>query len=185
MSAISHPSSSANSRNSRNTSSNNNSDERSKNYNKIRKLKIGKRKTPRYLQSTSASASPGCGDTSGTYHSIYLGCYDDKLYSRAMPFELYGEMSRDKRLGHSALDCERECSSRGYRYFAREYRGQCFCGNDEREYKQYGLVSGCNCCGENVGGGKMCVWEVRINMQCSLYVVCFLLILSGFNTTPF
>jgi len=114
--------------------------------------------TPRLLVSGSPSA-PGCGGSSGTTHSVYIGCYDDKSNDRAMPFELYGGHSRIKRLGHGAVDCERECSKLGYRYFAREFRGQCFCGNSEAEYSKHGEDIGCDCCGQNVGPGRMCVWE--------------------------
>lgn len=118
-------------------------------------LKVG---TPRFLASGSHSA-PGCGGSSGTIHSVYIGCYDDQSNDRAMPFELYEGHSRIKRLGHGAVDCERECSKLGYRYFAREFRGQCFCGNSEAEYSKHGEDIGCDCCGQNVGPGRMCVWE--------------------------
>ncbi|KAL7546789.1 hypothetical protein ACHAWF_010121 [Thalassiosira exigua] len=110
--------------------------------------------------STPSASAPGCGPSPGTFHSPYLGCYVDKVGDRALPFELFAGMSRNKRLGHGALDCERHCSQRGYRYFAREYRGQCFCGNNDLgRITRHGATSGCNCCGGNVGPGKMCLWE--------------------------
>ena len=145
----------------RNISSNNKND-KTENTN----IKLSKRQTPRYLQSSSSSSAPGCGGNSGTTHSVYLGCYDDEAKDRAMPFELYEGYSSAKRLGHAALDCERECSNLGYRYFAREFRGQCFCGNSPAEYSKHGLDTGCNCCAENVGPGKMCVWEVSRQYTC-------------------
>ncbi|KAL7531376.1 hypothetical protein ACHAXR_004004 [Thalassiosira sp. AJA248-18] len=115
----------------------------------------------RQSTASSSSAAPGCGPTPGTHHSPYLGCYADKINDRAFPFELHESMSRSKRIGHGALDCERECSSRGYRYFGREYKGQCFCGNVMLEdIVRHGEESGCDCCGSHVGSGnKMCVWE--------------------------
>ncbi|KAL7530617.1 hypothetical protein ACHAXR_004582 [Thalassiosira sp. AJA248-18] len=113
---------------------------------------------------SSSAAAPGCGPTPGTHHSPYLGCYNDRINSRAFPYELHeNKKSRSKRFGHGALDCERECTSRGYRYFGREFKGQCFCGNGRLEdIVRHGMVEsgGCDCCGGHVGGGgKMCVWE--------------------------
>ena len=116
--------------------------------------------TNRQTQSTS-NAAPGCGPTSGTHHSPYIGCYTDKLSDRAFPFQLYADSSTtNKDKGHGALDCERECTSRGYRYIGREFKGQCFCGNNLDDIVRHGMDSGCNCCGYNVGSNKMCVWEV-------------------------
>lgn len=114
---------------------------------------IANRQTPRHLTSTGSSTNaPGCGSSSGTYHSVYLGCYDDRQDDRAFPFQVPSN-------GHGALDCERECTSRSYRYFGRQFKGQCFCGSDYSQIVRHGTESGCNCCGENVGGGKQCVWE--------------------------
>ena len=115
----------------------------------------------RQTQSTTSSSAPGCGPTSGTHHSPYIGCYTDKLSDRAFPFQLYADSSTtNKDKGHGALDCERECTSRGYRYIGREFKGQCFCGNNLDDIVRHGMDSGCNCCGYNVGSNKMCVWEV-------------------------
>ncbi|KAL7438649.1 hypothetical protein ACHAXM_007362 [Skeletonema potamos] len=111
---------------------------------------IANRHIPRYL--TSVANAPGCGPSSGTYHSVYLGCYDDRQEDRAFPFQVPSD-------GHGALDCERECTTRSYRYFGRQFKGQCFCGSDYGQIVRHGADSGCNCCGENVGGGKQCVWE--------------------------
>ena len=108
----------------------------------------------------AAAAAPGCGPTSGTHHSPYIGCYTEKISDRAFPYQLYAN-SPTKNKGHGALDCERECSSKGYRYIGRQFKGQCFCGNELDDIVRYGTDSGCNCCGYNVGANKMCVWEVR------------------------
>jgi hypothetical protein len=52
---------------------------------------------------------------------------------------------------HGALDCERECDRRGFRYFGREYRGKCFCGialgDITRHGKEEDDDGGCDCCG--------------------------------------
>ena len=111
-------------------------------------------------QTTSSSAAPGCGPSSGTIHSPYLGCFTDKSTDRAFPHEHNGGLSNSLRFGHGALDCERVCSKAGYRYFGREFKGQCFCGNELERIVRHGRDEGCDCCGGNVGAGKMCVWEV-------------------------
>ena len=118
--------------------------------------------------SSSSVAAPGCGPSSGTIHSPYLGCFTDKASDRAFPYEHNGGLSNSLRFGHGALDCERVCSNNkannnggdGYRYFGREFKGQCFCGNELERIVMYGMDEGCDCCGGNVGAGKMCVWEV-------------------------
>lgn len=116
-------------------------------------ITIANRQTSRHLTSTgSSNNAPGCGPSSGTYHSVYLGCYDDRQEDRAFPFQVPFSF-------HGALDCERECTSRNYLYFGRQFKGQCFCGSDYSQIVRHGADSGCNCCGENVGGGKQCVWE--------------------------
>jgi len=107
---------------------------------------------------TRTAHAPGCGGA-GTYHSPYLGCWDDKVNDRAFPFELHEGHSSDKRFGHGALDCERECSHRGYRYFGRQFKGQCFCGTDMSQITRHGRENNCDCCGANVGSGRFCLWE--------------------------
>lgn len=116
-------------------------------------------RTTRQTANQSNTPAPGCGPSPGTHHSPYLGCYTDRSKSRAFPFELHENQSRIRRLGHGALDCERECSNRGYRFFGREFRGQCFCGDELESIVRYGVGDGCDCCGGDVGAGRMCVWE--------------------------
>jgi hypothetical protein len=124
----------------------------------LKQQRLGRRATSSY-EVGGAVTAPGCGPTPGTHHSPYLGCYSDKKDDRAFPYELYGGMP--SRFEHGALDCERECTKRGFRYFGREYIGQCFCGNAIDDITRHGMDDGCDCCGTNVGEGKMCVWEVR------------------------
>ncbi|KAL3823573.1 hypothetical protein ACHAXA_002914 [Cyclostephanos tholiformis] len=122
----------------------------------LKQQRLGRRATSSY-EVGGAVTAPGCGPTPGTHHSPYLGCYSDKKDDRAFPYELYGGMP--SRFEHGALDCERECTKRGFRYFGREYIGQCFCGNAIDDITRHGMDDGCDCCGTNVGEGKMCVWE--------------------------
>ena len=111
------------------------------------------RRISRHMTDTSSvNYAPGCGQSTGTNHSIYLGCYDDQQDDRAFPFQVPSN-------GHGSLDCERECTTRGYRYFGRQFKGQCFCGSNFSQIVRHGIESDCNCCGENVGGGRNCVWE--------------------------
>jgi len=117
--------------------------------------------TLRHLKATSNNDdAPGCGPSPGTHHSPYLGCYADKSNDRAFPYELHSG-GKNKNRGHGALDCERECSMRGFRYIGREFRGQCFCGGELESIVRHGDVvdGGCDCCGGNVGPHRMCVWE--------------------------
>mmetsp|Transcript_891 Transcript_891/g.1411 ORF Transcript_891/g.1411 Transcript_891/m.1411 type:complete len:428 (+) Transcript_891:265-1548(+) len=93
-------------------------------------------------------AAPGCTDRFNA--APYMGCYVDRNRRRALPHEVHGR-------GYSAEDCHVECNKAGYKYFARQWRGQCFCGN--HDYDKYGPASNCNCCGRSVGANKMCVWE--------------------------
>ena len=96
-------------------------------------------------------AAPGC-DGSGAPAAPYLGCYNDKNMKRALPYEVSGR-------GHSAKDCQDECADKGMKYFAREWKGQCFCSEDD-DFGKHGTASDCDCCGNNVGLKKMCVWVV-------------------------
>ncbi len=104
------------------------------------------------IDTGSSNYAPGCGESTGTYHSKYLGCYDDRQDDRAFPYQVPSN-------GYGTVDCERECTSRRYRYFGRQFKGQCFCGSDYSQIVRHGTDTGCNCCAANVGGGKQCVWE--------------------------
>ena len=73
------------------------------------------------LQSEQYDAAPGCTDK--FQDAPYLGCYEDRHKNRALPHEVNGRY-------HSAEDCHTECNKAGYMYFSRQWRGQCFCGND-------------------------------------------------------
>ena len=55
------------------------------------------------------------------------------------------------------MKCEEEYEKKGFKYFAREWKGQCFCSN-VNDYGMHGTKDGCDCCGGNVGGNKMCVY---------------------------
>jgi len=101
------------------------------------------------LQSEAQNtAAPGCTDK---FHDApYMGCYEDRNKNRALPHEVNGKY-------HSAEDCHEECTKAGYTFFARQWRGQCFCGNEG--YDKYGSATNCDCCGRDVGPNKMCVWQ--------------------------
>jgi hypothetical protein len=65
--------------------------------------------------------APGCMDK---FHDApYVGCYEDRQKDRALSHKVMGRY-------HSAETCHVECNKLGYRYFARQWRGQCFCGNE-------------------------------------------------------
>jgi hypothetical protein len=78
--------------------------------------------------------------------AAYVGCYADRNNHRAMPYEVRGA-------GHSARECMEECRDKGYAHFARQWKGQCFCG-DGSEHTKHGEERNCDCCKDNVGGNK-------------------------------
>ena len=79
-------------------------------------------------------------------NASYLGCFDDQNNKRAMPYQVRGQ-------GHSARECMRACDKKGYSTFARQWKGQCFCGDGD-DHERHGKERGCDCCDDNVGGGK-------------------------------
>eukprot|EP00581_Thalassiosira_minuscula_P009335 CAMPEP_0183704974 /NCGR_PEP_ID=MMETSP0737-20130205/2180_1 /TAXON_ID=385413 /ORGANISM="Thalassiosira miniscula, Strain CCMP1093" /LENGTH=171 /DNA_ID=CAMNT_0025932015 /DNA_START=253 /DNA_END=768 /DNA_ORIENTATION=- len=93
---------------------------------------------------------PGCED-GGAPGAPYLGCFEDLQRDRAMEYEVRGR-------GHSPKECRDECSEKGMKYFSRQWRGQCFCSEDD-DYDKHGVAKDCDCCGDNVGGKKQCVWS--------------------------
>jgi len=76
----------------------------------------------------------------------YLGCFND-AGDRALPIF--------KGSGKSTDQCSKLCD--GYQYYARQWTGECWCGNTA--YNKYGIGSGCDCHGSNVGGWKQCVYK--------------------------
>ena len=59
---------------------------------------------------------------------------------------------------HSVDYCNVECTTRGFKYSARQYDGECYCGNSG--YDKHGgsnLCGGCN--SANIGGYLSCVYE--------------------------
>lgn len=100
---------------------------------------------------TAGTVAPGC-DENGAPVGPYLGCYENRNNDRALPYQVNGR-------NHKAKDCQDECSKKGMKYFAREWKGQCFC-SDDSDYGKHGSASNCDCCGSNVGARKMCVWAV-------------------------
>mmetsp|Transcript_11628 Transcript_11628/g.23760 ORF Transcript_11628/g.23760 Transcript_11628/m.23760 type:complete len:253 (-) Transcript_11628:270-1028(-) len=110
----------------------------------------------RFCAWEAGASAPGC-DGSGSDHSAYLGCYANRKNDRALPVQVPGK-------GHTVMECEQACEAMGMSRFAREWKGQCFCGNESHDYTKHGRETGCDCCGDNVGGNKMCVY-VNGNMN--------------------
>ena len=88
-------------------------------------------------------AAPGCTDRFNA--APYLGCFEDRNNRRALPYEVHGK-------GLSAEFCGMKCNQAGYRYFAREWRGQCFCGDYVSAY---------------------CIIEVKIENDCMYICILF------------
>uniref|UniRef100_A0A7S1G089 WSC domain-containing protein n=1 Tax=Corethron hystrix TaxID=216773 RepID=A0A7S1G089_9STRA len=83
----------------------------------------------------------------GLESHFYLGCYKDRRNPRALP--VY------KGSSNSLEDCVEKCD--GYRYFGRQWFGECWCGDSG--YDVYGTETNCNCNGTNVGDWRNCVYE--------------------------
>lgn len=75
---------------------------------------VGSHKFCAYALETSA---PGCIGSGVSSSSSYVGCFEDKNSARALPVEVEGR-------GWSADECESACVAGGYKYFAREWKGQ-------------------------------------------------------------
>jgi len=78
----------------------------------------------------------------------YLGCYKDKKRDRIFSVE-----AEDR--GATMEECAALC--KGHRYFFRQYKGQCFCG-DDGDYKRHGESSRCKCDTGNVGSYIGCLY---------------------------
>jgi len=85
--------------------------------------------------------------------SNFLGCYADAA-DRALPVLKGSSKSVDQ--------CSDLCD--GYKYFARQWKGECWCGNDS--YSKHGSSTGCDCMGPNVGAWKQCVYEKNSTGSC-------------------
>jgi len=107
--------------------------------------------SPTYSPTSSPIYAPTSSPTySGPYPEVkYLGCFKDEQ-DRALPV----------RVGNSRTKTTAQCIvlCRGYNFVARQYTGECWCGNDDN-YDKYGASNNCNCEGTNVGGWLNCVYK--------------------------
>eukprot|EP00588_Corethron_pennatum_P015798 CAMPEP_0194279810 /NCGR_PEP_ID=MMETSP0169-20130528/14138_1 /TAXON_ID=218684 /ORGANISM="Corethron pennatum, Strain L29A3" /LENGTH=383 /DNA_ID=CAMNT_0039024279 /DNA_START=49 /DNA_END=1197 /DNA_ORIENTATION=+ len=76
----------------------------------------------------------------------YLGCYKD-TGDRALPV--------NRTPNGDVEHCSKMCAD--FKYFGRQWTGQCWCGNEG--YDKYGATGGCACNGGIVGDFIQCVWE--------------------------
>ena len=73
-----------------------------------------------------------------------MGCYNESLVQRDLPFFQWGKSS-----GKSASDCIQTCSVKGYRYAGVQDGGACHCGD---EYGRHGAAD------EQVCGLRCVAW---------------------------
>jgi len=102
--------------------------------------------TPTSKPTRVPTSTPTAAPT-GTYR--YLGCYKDKKKDRVFSNEVTDR-------GASVEECSVLCE--GYKFFSRQSKGQCFCG-DSTEYARHGSSTLCDCHGANVGSYKGCVYD--------------------------
>uniref|UniRef100_A0A6U5KNV4 WSC domain-containing protein n=1 Tax=Corethron hystrix TaxID=216773 RepID=A0A6U5KNV4_9STRA len=79
---------------------------------------------------------------------VYRGCYKDSVTDRALPVRM-------QKSGASVQTCATLCE--GYDFFGRQWKGQCWCGNDN--FSKHGKSKSCNCDGRNVGKRRNCVFQ--------------------------
>merc|ERR1711957_808972 len=102
--------------------------------------------TPTSKPTPVPTSTPTAAPT-GTYR--YLGCYKDNKQDRVFSNEVTNR-------GASVEECSVLCE--GYKFFSRQSKGQCFCG-DSTEYARHGSSTLCDCHGANVGSYKGCVYD--------------------------
>jgi len=83
----------------------------------------------------------------------YVGCFGDLNEDRDLPVQMKGRHHRGKHI--DIVGCSTLCS--GYKFFARQHRGKCFCGNS---YGKHGPAVGCNCDRANAGRSRNCVYKL-------------------------
>lgn len=79
----------------------------------------------------------------------YVGCFRDDKSDRDLPFLKW---SRNRNL--DLVACSTLCS--GYKFFARQGNGKCFCGNS---YGRHGPESRCRCDRKQIGRLMNCVYR--------------------------
>jgi hypothetical protein len=85
----------------------------------------------------------------------YVGCFGDLESDRDLPMQATGSMVRFGGHHIDIVGCSTFCS--GYKYFARQSHGECFCGDS---YGKYGPVMGCACDTAMVGHSRNCVYKL-------------------------
>lgn len=81
----------------------------------------------------------------------YVGCFKDDKSDRDLP--VLKRLGKNRR--HLDLEaCSTICS--GYKFFARQGNGKCFCGNS---YGRHGPASHCRCDSNQIGHLKNCIYR--------------------------
>ena len=99
------------------------------------------------------TSSPSRTATSPYPEVRYLGCFID-TDDRALPMF--------KGTGKATSECIGLC--KGYNFVARQYYGQCWCGDDDN-YDKHGAADDCICEGETVGDWRNCVYEYKTSVK--------------------
>jgi len=100
--------------------------------------------------SKAPTSSPINSPTSSPSSYEYKGCYKDNKSNR-----MFSKMAQ--RRGATTIECANLC--KGYKYFSRQSKGQCFCGNSDN-FDKHGSSSSCKCNSSNVGSYSACVYEI-------------------------
>ena len=65
--------------------------------------------------------------------------------------------------GLSLVKCEEACRDAGFRFMGRQWKGSCYCSNQDNYYR-YGARGNCACEAENVGSLKFCAYDLGFNI---------------------
>lgn len=85
----------------------------------------------------------------------FVGCFGDLKSDRDFPMQVVGPMVRNNGQHVDIVGCSALCS--GYRFFARQGHGECFCGDS---YGRHGPALGCACDTAEIGHSRNCVYQL-------------------------
>jgi len=111
-------------------------------------------------QGLSGAKWDDCNDESRSASDpCYLGCFKDQKNDRALPYQLIRKKANLDRC-YEVCTTSTTNSTHGYKYFSRQWKGQCWCDYENSTYDKHGNSTDCNCEAENVGSKVACIYEL-------------------------
>jgi len=118
-------------------------------------------------QGLSSAKWDDCNDENrSTSDPCYLGCFKDQKYDRAL---LYRLIRKNANLDRCFEVCSTSTSNSAheFKYFSRQWKGQCWCDYESSTYYKHGNSTDCNCEAENVGSEVACIYELPVLINVS------------------